>query len=171
MITREDLNALSPQEIQDKLDHEVENYEKEVEQMSIVDAEEAEANMIKTMEEYDQYLNGISYALPNTVKLADKDISRKTICSRISTLIADMEIGWSYTAGMFQLFDFWAKDADTKGRVEYKVFDSTIRILQQLKYKGSQKWLSGTCAYQLLKGASDEYTKDTSYLIFLASMH
>ena len=55
--------------------------------------------------------------------------------------------------------------------VAYKVFDSTLRILNQVKYKGPQEWKDMLAVNKFLAECHADYTLDTNFNVLISKKH
>jgi hypothetical protein len=80
-----------------------------------------------------------------------------------------MEVKWSYTLGLKQLVDMW-KSEDFK-EINYRVYDTTLRTLDQVSYKGYSEWNDILIINEYLSGCHNDYSLDTGMLVYLSEMH
>ena len=79
------------------------------------------------------------------------------------------EVDWQFTLGLFQLVKLWKeKDLQT---IDYNAFDSTLRLLNNLKFKGFSDWRNILAVNEYMKGCHEPYSIDTAYMIFLNQKH
>lgn len=168
MVIREELNGKNLQEIQEMLENDLARYKAVVENMSIVDAEEAETELIEKMEEYDNYLSDTKYDLPTDITFDGTKFTRNTIGNMVCYFVEKQEVDWQYTLGLYQMSKLWRTINDTIG---YKEYDSTLRVLGGMKFKGSTEWRDILVINEFLGSAHDNYTLDTSYMIYLSKLH
>mgnify|MGYP003293312199 CR=1 FL=1 len=168
MFVREDLNEKSLQEVQEMLENDLANYKAVVESMSIVDVEEAETELIEKMEEYDKYLSEIQYELPTEVIFDGTKFTRNKVGNMVCYFIEKQEVDWQYTLGLYQMSKLWKNLGSTIG---YKEYDSSLRVLGSMKFKGSAEWKDILVINEFMGKVHDVYTLDTSYMIYLSKMH
>ena len=171
MFVREDLNVLnekSLREIQAMLDNDLTNFKSSVEAMTIADAEEEEAKLIKVMEEYDKYLSETRYELPLEAEFDGMKFSRSKVGNMICYFIEKQEVEWSLTLGLYQMSKLWRTIGNDIG---YREYDSTLRVLGSMKFRGSAEWKDILVVNEFLSNVHDIYTLDVSYTIYLSKMH
>lgn len=169
MITREDLNGKSMQEVQEMLEKSNQEYIAEIASLSEEDVLQKEQELMKIMEEYDNYLKNVSYTLPEQCMFDGQNFTKKTIGNFIADFVDTQEVEWSYTLGMYEMTKFW-KNKDLK-EVTYSAYDSTLRVLGQCKYKGSENWKRILAVNEFLGACHDDYVMDTNYMIYLSQNH
>ena len=132
------------------------------------DLKEMEQELIKEMEVEDERLNNVEYVLGSDTIFDGKTYSKTTVCKLICEQLNKLEVNWSYTVGYFQMHKFWKSSPEA---VNYKVLDSTLRSLQQLKFKGYEDWKSILVINEYFKENHEEYTKDMGVAMFLSQKH
>jgi quinol monooxygenase YgiN len=70
---------------------------------------------------------------------------------------------------MYQLIRLWRSANLTQ--ISYEAYDSTLRILNQTKFKGFEEWKDILVVNEYLSSCHMQYVKDTSYMIYLAQKH
>jgi hypothetical protein len=106
--------------------------------------------------------------LGNSATYEDEVYKKSNIVDNIVYFLNKNEVEWSYTLGLYQLVKLWKSNADT---ITYEAYDSTLRILNQTKYKGFKEWTDILVINEFLSSCHAEYVRDTSYLIYLAQLH
>ena len=169
MIKREELAGKNQQEIQELLEGDVQNFIVQVTELS-EEAEviAAEEEIMAAMNENDAHLRNVVYDVAEEVEYDGQLYNKKTACAMIADFIATQEVEWSYTLGMYELCKLWKACPET---IQYHAYDSTLRILGGLKYKGVESWKKILTINEYLGSCHDEYVKDTAYMIYLSNMH
>lgn len=169
MITREELIEKTQAEIQAMLEADTQQFAVTISELaSEEEVLEQEKELIVTMTDNDAHMKTISYEVPETCTFDDTVYNSKTICRQISDFVENNEVEWSYTLGLYELCKFWRETPKT---VPYHIYDSTLRVLGGLKYKGREQWRKILTINTFLSSCHDEYVKDTSYMIYLSSLH
>lgn len=173
MIKIVDLKDIEVKTAQEMMQNDIAEYAASVAQMEMKELNEAEAMLVNELTEYDKYLDTVEYKLPKGATYADANYSKSEICEMIARLIGKQEVEFQYTLGMMQLVDFWKQLGRevTDSRVKYKVYDSTLRILGNSKFKGYEEWNNILVINEYTSSAHDEYSINTSYLIYLSKLH
>ena len=170
MVTREELKEKSVQEVQDLMQTDLENYKEEIssinEEAELLDIENA---LMKEHDEYQKVLKDVVYQLPESANFEGETIKKDEITKNIAYFLNKNEVEWPYTLGLYQLIKLWK----TKGlkEISYDAYDSTLRLLNQLKYKGVTEWKDILVINEYMSSCHSEYVKDTSYLIYLSQKH
>lgn len=154
----------------ERLQKEVDEYK---EYLSTIDSieklNEEEKKCIEALDEYDKYLNDVKYDIPNDVTWEGKKYSRQAIVEQILYFINKLEVQWSYTLGLYQLYNIW-RDSSNK-TISYKHLDSTLRILEQPKFKGYSEWRDILMINEYMKQLHEQYTNELSMQIALGQKH
>ena len=61
--------------------------------------------------------------------------------------------------------------SDTFDRIQYKVYDSTLRCLNQVSFKGMKEWEKILIVNEYLSQCHNEYSLDTGMLVYLSECH
>lgn len=128
-----------------------------------------EEDLMSEQKEVDTYIKSVFYTLPNDVEYDGEKFTKNDIAKLVVEFLNRSEIDWQYTLGYFQVVKFW-KTKDTT-QVDYNTFDSTLRMLNNLKFKGYNDWRNILAVNEYMKGCHEPYSIDTSYLIFLNQKH
>lgn len=170
MIKLADLNGLSAQELQVKLEDDIQRYALEINEL--VDEEELinrEQELIAVMQENDQIIKSIEYDLPDSCMFDGQSFSKKTIGEYIADFVCSQEVEWGPSLGMYEMVKLW-KNKDIE-KITYSAYDSTLRVLGALKYKGFESWKRILAINSYLTSCHDAYVKDTTYMIYLSQLH
>ena len=156
MIKREDLNEKMLEVIQQEMQAEITKYSAEVTTMTMEQLGSEEAKLVGLMNEYDNYLNTVSYVLEDKVEFEENTFDKSVVASRIQDFINKMELEWQYTLGMYQMHKLWesVKNNSLK-EIGYKEYDSTLRVLGQVKFKGYNEWESILIVNKYLSSPQD----------------
>lgn len=170
MIKREDFNGKKYEEMMDAMQAELVLYRDKVNAFTTIDECNAEEQILMaTMDEVDARLNVVEYDLPESTEFGGKHYSRKDIIASIVYFLNKIEVKWEHTLGMYQLVALWKGDNFTK--IPYRAYDSTLRCLNQVSFKGMQEWTDILAVNEYLSVAHNEYSLDTGMLIFYSECH
>lgn len=170
MIKREDFNGKKYEEMLAAMEADLVMYTEQVDGYTTIEECTAEEQRIMgLMQEHENVLNDIKYALPNEVFYEGKRYSKKDASAKILYFLNKIEVKWSYTLGLKQLYDMW-KSEDFK-EIPYRVYDTTLRTLDQVTYKGHTEWDDILIINEYLSGMHNEYSLDTGMLGYLSEMH
>lgn len=171
MITREELNEKTQQEIKEMLEADVQAYAVQVSEIASEEEVLAlEKELIEKMQANDQVLRDTFYDIPEDCSYDHQVYNKKTVCEYIVDFINTQEVEWSYTLGLYELVKVWKYNKDL-ANIQYHVYDSTLRILGQVKYKGYETWKKILVVNEYLSSCHDNYVRDTSYMLYLSHMH
>lgn len=166
----EEIKDMKLEEAQELLQKRVEEYTAKVSEIKDLDElKRMEDEIDKQQEEYDEYIKKVEYPL-NTegVEFEGKHYSIHDIAKKIVYYLNRIEQDFQYCLGLHGLVLLW-KNADLK-IIGYGAYDSTLRLLGGLKFKGDSEWVDILIINNFLTCAHEAYVKDRSGLITLASM-
>ena len=170
MIDIEELKKKPYKEVADDLEKRLNEFK---DQLSEINDSEAltklEDELMEEQKEYDEYIKGIKYTLPQAAEYDGERFTKNAIAKLIVDFLNRSEVEWSYTLGLFQLVKIW-KEKDLES-IEYSAFDSTLRLLNNIKFKGFTDWRNILAVNEYMKGCHEPYSIDTSYMIFLSQKH
>ena len=169
MITREDLKNVELDNIQGYLEAQINGFMVEIEQMDADQLLSMEGDLMTTMDEYDAYIKEVTYELPESCVFDGETFSKKQICEYVSDYINTQEVQWEHVSGLYELCKIW-RDGSNKS-ISYGAYDSTLRILGMIKYKGMRDWKRIMAIYSYLSESRTEYTRDLGYVIYLSQIH
>ena len=169
MIKREELAGKTQQEIQMMLESDVQSFAVTVAELANegeVIAHEEE--LMAAMNENENHLKTVIYPVAESIEFDGQAYNNKTVCGMIVDFIANQEVEWSYTLGLYELCKIWKSVPET---IQYHAYDSTLRILGGLKFKGTESWKKILTVNEFLGSCHEEYVRDTAYMIYLSNLH
>ena len=170
MINREDFNGKKYEEMMEAMQQELVLYHDVLNELETLEACAAEeGKLMKYMDDVDKRLNEVVYALPESVTFTGKKYTRKDIISKVIYFLNKIEVKWEQTKGMYDLVALWKGDNFTE--IPYRAYDSTLRCLNQVSFKGMQEWTDILAVNEYLSVAHNEYSLDTGMLIFYSECH
>lgn len=173
MIKLEELKGKELKEVQELLQKDTESYTTQVNDMDSEGLNDQEALIVTALDDYDAHLSEVKYKLPKNVHFNDANFTKQDISNRIVEFVNRQEVEWSYSLGMLQTVQFWKKIGreQSDSYIDYKIYDSILRLLGSLKYKGYEEWESILAINEYLGETHEQYTRDTVYLIYLSKLH
>lgn len=174
-MQREDLNGKEFEEVKGLVTNEEAlfkaNFDAELAQAENKDEflKAQEEAIVQEMAEYDKYLNEREYDLPSSCDFNGVHYTRSQIGKMIVRYLDKVEVDWQYALGMYQLASIWST-TETK-KIHYKPYDSTLRLLGQVKYKGSKEWREIMVINEFFSKSHNDYSIDSSWLYFLSDKH
>ena len=130
---------------------------------------EMEKTLMDEQKEVDAYIKEVTYTLPTSVEWDGERFTKNDIAKFVVEFLNRAEIDWQYTLGYYQIVKIW-KNKDLK-TITYNEFDSTLRMLNNLKFKGFSDWKNILVVNEYMKPCHEPYSIDTSYLILLNQKH
>ena len=169
MIKREELVGKTQQEIQAMLEGDVQQFVVEVKELADEAETLAKEEEIKVlMDENDAHLRTVVYPVAEEVTYDNTHYKKQAACNMIADFIGTQEVEWNYTLGLFELCKIWKGAPET---IQYHAYDSTLRILGGMKYKGVESWRKILTVNAFLGSCHEEYVRDTAYLLYLSNLH
>lgn len=169
MVKREDLVGKNQQEIQLILESEIQKFVVEVGELN----DEAEViakeeELMAAMNANDEHLKSVVYKVAEKCEFDGSIYNADTVCKQIAEMIENNEVEWSYTLGLYDLSKLWRAAPEV---IQYHAYDSTLRILGSMKYKGRDQWRKILTINNFLGSCHEEYMKDTAYMLYLSNLH
>ena len=169
-MTKEFLQEKSLDEVAKQFDDELEGFRKSVnaieDEALLLDMEQ---EVIKEQDEVSDYLKDLVYELPKEVVFDGEKYTVKDIATKIIYFLNKKDVEWKYTLGLYQLVKFWKAENPTK--ISYGAYDSTLRLLNQVTFKGFQEWRDILAVNEYLRNGHERYSKDTSWVLFCTEKH
>ena len=163
------LDEMSIDELKQHYIKQTEEYKKRVSELNSVEELEAlEKELMTEYDEHDKIISERSYPLAEDIVFNGRRLTRDRIGQIISNFIDKMEVEYRATLGLWQLWRWWKTPEKSIG---YGAYDSTVRILGTLKYKGSSEWENLMAVIEYLKPSNDIYTRDLLRGDFIAQRH
>lgn len=168
-ITRESLEGLKSGEVQEKIQAALAEAKDMVNKVATIEEAAAiEAELIKTINEYDHSLDSRKYPLPEKCTWDGKTYKRGEVASRIMHFLNKNTVEWQYTLGLYQTYKLWSQ---TPEEIHYRHYDSTLRLLNQVKFTGNQEWTDILIVNEFMSACHQAYTADTAWYLFLSEIH
>lgn len=169
MINREEWNGKSYEEMAEAMQADLVLYRDKVSSFTTVEECEAEEQeLMKLMDEANGRLVSVRYELPASAEHNGKTYSKKSIGEKIIYFINKLEVKYENTLGLYQLVNIWKSDVDD---IQYHVYDSTLRCLNQVTFKGYTEWNDILAVNEYLSQCHNEYSLDTGMLVYLSECH
>lgn len=130
---------------------------------------EQEKSLMEVFTEEDSRLKAIEYTLPNRVFFDGVEVPSKTVRDHIAQALGRLEVEFTHTKGVYDLISFWNKEKTNT--IPYPAFDSTLRLLGTLKFKGESQLRQILVINEYLTPAHQAYQKDVTYTHYLAMIH
>lgn len=170
LLVREELLAKENlQEIAKELEADVTLYTEELSGKTREELEAEEKALMEVFNTNDEYIAGVEYELPGEVEYDGRKIKRNEITSKIVGFLNRIEVQFQATLGLYQCIRFW-KSGST-GKIPYGAFDSTLRMLGTLKFKGEQDCFDILITNNWFTAAHDQYGRDNIWTQYLHARH
>jgi hypothetical protein len=169
LITLEEIKEKSAKEIAEIYTQDIENLKKELESNTIDELKELEKEILEEQDKFNDYVKTIEYEIPRDLTWDNTKYSRNEIYSKIIYFLNKNEVQFAYTLGLYELIKFWKNFSNDK--ISYGAFDSTLRLLEQVKFKGFEEYRDILAINEFFKPMHEGYTIDISRSIYLAQVH
>jgi hypothetical protein len=144
-------------------------YSDEVSKFETLDAcLNEEQVLMASLDEVQSRLDVVKYELPKEVTFENVTYSKTQVGAMIAKFLNKLEVKWEQTLGLHQLVQLWNSDA---ADVAYRVYDSTLRCLNQVTFKGDEEWTQILIVNAYLSLTHNEYSLDTGMVVYLSEMH
>jgi hypothetical protein len=169
MIKREDFNGKKYEEMMAAMEADLVLYSEHVNKMTEEECLAEEQVLMASMDEVQARLAEVTYELPAGTEYDGKKFSKKDIVSKIIYFINKIEAKWEHTLGLYQLIQVWRNE--NFERIPYGTYDSTLRTLNTVSFKGQSEWLDILAVNAYLATCHNEYSLDTGMLVYLHECH
>lgn len=170
MIKREDFNGKKYDEMMVAMQNDLIEYEQMTVRLETLDqCLDEEQILMASLDEVQTRLDTVEYDLPDSTMYDDKKYSKKDVVSKIVYFLNKLEVKWEQTLGLHQLVKLWKGDNFSK--IQYRVYDSTLRCLNQVTFKGDSEWTDILVVNEYLSQCHNEYSLDTGMLVYLSECH
>jgi hypothetical protein len=169
MINREDFNGKSYDEMMVAMQADLVMYSDQVSGMSETECNDEEQKLMAEMDVVQERLSTVTYELPSHAEYDGKKYSRNDIAGKIVYFLNKLEVKWEHTLGLYQLVQTWKHDDFTN--IPYNVYDSTLRTLNTVSFKGFSEWTDILAINAYLSTCHNEYSLDTGMLVYLHECH
>lgn len=169
-LNREELLAKENlQEIAQELEADVALYNEELAGMTREQLNEEEKNLMEVFKDNDERIAGVEYELPDEIEYDGRKLKRNEITAKIVGFLNRIEVQFQATLGLYQCIRFWKTRGS--GKIPYGAFDSTLRMLGTLKFKGEQDCFDILVTNNWFTAAHDSYSRDNIWTQYLHAKH
>ena len=170
MINREDFNGKTYDEMLAAMQADLVTYAETVAAFNTIDECNAEEQVLMaSMDEVQARLATVEYELPDRVEYGGKKYSKKDIAAKVIYFLNKLEVKWEQTLGLYQLVTMWKND--DFALIPYGAYDSTLRCLNQVTFKGMDDWTGILVVNEYLAQCHNEYSLDTGMLLYFSECH
>lgn len=169
MIKREDFDGKKYEEMMAAMEADLVLYREQVMTMTEDECFAEEQVLMASMDEVQARLAEVTYELPSGTEYDGKKFSKKDIASKIIYFLNKIEVKWEHTLGLYQLVQAWRNE--NFDRIPYGTYDSTLRSLNTVSFKGQSEWLDILAVNAYLATCHNEYSLDTGMLVYLHECH
>jgi hypothetical protein len=169
MIKREDFNGKQYEEMMQAMQADLILYSEQVSTKTEEECIAEEQVLMASMDEVQARLAEVTYDLPAGVEYDNKKYSKKDMASKIIYFLNKLEVKWEHTLGLYQLVQAWRNEDFDK--IPYATYDSTLRSLNTVTFKGQSEWHDILAINAYLATCHNEYSLDTGMLVYLHECH
>ena len=169
-IVRTEAYKLADAELQAKLEENSLNFQEELQTINEVEElKKLEDELMLDFDEYDAYIKKVRYSLPGEVEYNGNKMTAKDIKKSIVYLLNQIEVDFRSTLGVYQAIRYWKEVKDND--IDYAPYETTLRLLGTLKYKGESSFLEILIINNWFASAHEAYKKDVIWHGYLSSLH
>lgn len=169
MLKREDILTKTIPEIQEVMTNDVTEFTAALETKTLDELKGIEAELMVEMQEDDKHLEEVAYELADSAEFDGTKVNSDKIAEKIVGFLDRLEVEWRATLGIYQAIKFWRKEFE--GTVTYPVFDTTLRLLGTLKFKGEVDCKNVLLINNWFSTAHKDYAIDNVWKSYLAAKH
>lgn len=169
LVREEVLAEKNLQEIANRLEAEVTLYNEELTGMDKAQLKAEEDALMEDFKVNDDLIDKTEYELPDEIEYDGRKIKRNEITTKIVGFLNRIEVQFQATLGLYQCIRFW-KTRGT-GKIPYGAFDSTLRMLGTLKFKGETDCFDILVINNWCTAAHDAYSRDNLWTQYLHARH
>lgn len=169
-MNTKDFESKNVEETQKELQSQLDEYKKKVEEISDLDElKKMEEEVVAEQDEFDEYIKTVEYDLSeDAVEFEGKKYTAADIHRKIVYHLNRIEQDFQYCLGLHGLVLIWKGNPK---KISYGGYDSTLRLLGGLKFKGDSEWVDILTINNYLTCAHEPYIKDRTMLVVLAEKH
>jgi len=145
-----------------KKQQEMDAYKKSIESLSLEELQAKEQEVIKEADDINKKISEYQF------KISSKGY--KEVAEDIRYFLDKREVEWQYTVGLITMYEFW-NPAKVQKQVSYPMFDATVRMLGEMKFKGYKEWKFVVQINDYFKDVRDEYAELTEKIWDNATQH
>lgn len=160
----------------EKVKSQAEIYDDEIQQLKEDLEKENDAEKLKKdcevlneeINAFEKELSEKIYELPEKTTFKGTQYSRSKIFEFIADILANNEVAWQAVLSMYEFVGWWKQAAkDNLKGIPYQYYDTTLRFLGQIKYKGFENYKKILAINALFGAMHDEYALDLSKYYYL----
>lgn len=172
-ITRDTvLNEQDFEKIGQLLEADVVTFTDEISDLTTEELKEKEAELMETFKENETYLSEVQYELASSVEYDGTNVKRSDIASKVIGFLNRIEVPFQASLGLYQCIRFWKTAGATPDtKIPYGAYDSTLRLLGQLKFKGETDCFDILVVNNWFATAHDGYKRDNIWTQYLSAKH
>lgn len=169
VLNRDELFKKAISEIQQDMQKDLAEWDALMQTKSMEELSALEQQLLEEFKKNDEYIKAVEYKLPEEVEFNKSKFKAADIHKSIVYFLNKLEVEWKATLGIYQAITFWKQVGD--GVIPYAVFDSTLRLLGTLKFKGEKECMDILVVNNYMASAHESYIKDTTWLQYLSAKH
>lgn len=166
----DELKQLEMDKLQEDLQKSLDDHKAKVSEMKDIDElSKLELEIDDKQKEFDDYLRTAEYELAESIEFEGKSYTKADVARRIIYHLNRVEQDFQYCLGLHGLVLFW-KNIAQHDKISYGTYDSTLRVLGGLKFKGDNEWTDILTINNYMAGSHDPYLKDRVIMLTMAEM-
>ena len=170
MIDIQELKTKTYEEVSKELEERLNAFKDELSKVNDNDTlTKMEEELMAEQKEFDEYMKTVEYTLPEAVEFDNERFTKNDVAKFVIEFLNRSEVDWQFTLGLFDCVKFWKNTAVTA--VTYGIFDTTLRLLNNLRFKGYTDWRNILVVNEYMKACHEPYSIDTAYIVFINQRH
>lgn len=164
ILANEDMSA-----IQAELEAELVKQQEEIAGLTIEELKAAEEALMEEFKANDEHLKEVTYELADSVEYDGIKLKSSDVAKRIIGFLNRLEVDFRATLGIHQAIRFWKAFNNTP--IPYGAFDSTLRLLGTMKFKGETDCFDILAINNWFTSGHEAYSRDNIWTQFLSAKH
>lgn len=151
------------------LEADIVTYAEAISTATIDELKAEEAELMEEFKKDDEYLSKVTYKLPDSIDYDGATVRRSDIANKIVGFLNRLEVDFRSTLGVYQSIRYWKQHHSED--VAYGAFDSTLRMLGTLKFKGERDCFDILVINNWFTAAHSAYSRDNMWTRYLTTRH
>lgn len=154
------------------LEADVVKFAEEIVDFSLEDLKAAEAELMEQFKQNEEYLSQVEYELQNELDYDKQTVTRNELAKKVVGFLDTIEVPFQATLGLYQCIRFWETEGSSKTKkIPYGAYDSTLRMLGNLKFKGKEDCFNILVVNNWFATAHGAYLRDNIWTTYLSALH
>lgn len=154
------------------LESDVTLFKEEISSLDLEGLKKVEADLMEDFKEDEVRLQSVAYTLPASVAYDGHTVKRSDVVNKVIGFLNRIEVPFQASLGLYQCIRFWKTQGSSPDtNIPYGAFDSTLRMLGNLKFKGEQDCFDILVINDWFTAGHDGYRRDNMWMAYLSMKH